>query len=146
MDRRTLRSTARWKADCKRMPTGPSTPRFFGDSCPVVALSSFLTPERLPYQEAIQQDFCPAQVGDSFGPTWVMPRGRALPVVAPLGWLTPKGHTSIVCPWSLRFNERVQFPLSPSPCTPLRKGTQGRITDLWLCLFPSPYSLLVHQI
>lgn len=33
-------------------------------------LSSFLTPERLPYQEAVQQDFRPAQVGDSFGPTW----------------------------------------------------------------------------
>ncbi|XP_007525848.2 alpha-mannosidase 2C1 isoform X1 [Erinaceus europaeus] len=44
--------------------------RLFGDSCPVAALSSFLTPERLPYQEAIQQDFRPAQVGDSFGPTW----------------------------------------------------------------------------
>ncbi|XP_062946438.1 alpha-mannosidase 2C1 isoform X2 [Cynocephalus volans] len=44
--------------------------RLFGDSCPVTALSSFLTPERLPYQEAVQQDFSPAQVGDSFGPTW----------------------------------------------------------------------------
>ncbi|XP_037689297.1 alpha-mannosidase 2C1 isoform X15 [Choloepus didactylus] len=44
--------------------------RLFGDSCPVDALSSFLTPERLPYEEAIQQNFSPAQVGDSFGPTW----------------------------------------------------------------------------
>ncbi|KAK2508946.1 LOW QUALITY PROTEIN: hypothetical protein MC885_008404 [Smutsia gigantea] len=44
--------------------------RLFGDSCPVAALSSFLTPERLPYQEAVQQDFRPAHVGDSFGPTW----------------------------------------------------------------------------
>ncbi|XP_036074006.1 alpha-mannosidase 2C1 isoform X5 [Rousettus aegyptiacus] len=44
--------------------------RLFGESCPVAALSSFLTPERLPYQEAVQQDFRPAQVGDSFGPTW----------------------------------------------------------------------------
>ncbi|KAF6351738.1 mannosidase alpha class 2C member 1 [Rhinolophus ferrumequinum] len=44
--------------------------RLFGNSCPVSALSSFLTPERLPYQEAVQQDFRPAQVGDSFGPTW----------------------------------------------------------------------------
>ncbi|XP_014636427.1 PREDICTED: alpha-mannosidase 2C1 isoform X5 [Ceratotherium simum simum] len=44
--------------------------RLFGDSCPLAALSSFLTPERLPYQEAVQQDFRPAQVGDSFGPTW----------------------------------------------------------------------------
>ncbi|XP_004056597.4 alpha-mannosidase 2C1 isoform X10 [Gorilla gorilla gorilla] len=44
--------------------------RLFGASCPVAVLSSFLTPERLPYQEAVQQDFRPAQVGDSFGPTW----------------------------------------------------------------------------
>ncbi|XP_055274091.1 alpha-mannosidase 2C1 isoform X1 [Moschus berezovskii] len=44
--------------------------RLFGDSCPVAELSCFLTPERLPYQEAVQQDFRPAQVGDSFGPTW----------------------------------------------------------------------------
>ncbi|XP_004688047.1 PREDICTED: alpha-mannosidase 2C1 isoform X4 [Condylura cristata] len=44
--------------------------RLFGDSCPVTALSSFLTPERLRYQEAVQQHFRPAQVGDSFGPTW----------------------------------------------------------------------------
>ena len=41
-------------------------------------LSSFLTPERLPYEEAVQQDFRPAQVGDSFGPTWVtLQRGRS---------------------------------------------------------------------
>lgn len=51
----------------------PLPPRLFGDSCPVAALSSFLTPERLPYQEAVQQDFRPAHVGDSFGPTWVTP-------------------------------------------------------------------------
>uniref|UniRef100_A0A8D2DK25 Alpha-mannosidase 2C1 n=1 Tax=Sciurus vulgaris TaxID=55149 RepID=A0A8D2DK25_SCIVU len=44
--------------------------RLFGDSCPVASLSSFLTPERLAYQEAVQQDFSPAQVGHSFGPTW----------------------------------------------------------------------------
>ncbi|XP_053451961.1 alpha-mannosidase 2C1 isoform X1 [Nycticebus coucang] len=44
--------------------------RLFGETCPVAALSSFLTPERLSYQEAIQQNFSPAQIGDSFGPTW----------------------------------------------------------------------------
>uniref|UniRef100_A0A8C9LSX5 Alpha-mannosidase 2C1 n=1 Tax=Piliocolobus tephrosceles TaxID=591936 RepID=A0A8C9LSX5_9PRIM len=44
--------------------------RLFGASCPVAALSSFLTPDRLPYQEAVQRDFRPAQVGCSFGPTW----------------------------------------------------------------------------
>uniref|UniRef100_E9PZ88 Alpha-mannosidase 2C1 n=1 Tax=Mus musculus TaxID=10090 RepID=E9PZ88_MOUSE len=43
--------------------------RLFGDSCSVT-LSSFLTPERLPYEKAVQQNFSPAQVGDSFGPTW----------------------------------------------------------------------------
>lgn len=54
----------------------PLPPRLFGDSCPVASLSSFLTPERLAYQEAVQQDFSPAQVGDSFGPTCVMPSLR----------------------------------------------------------------------
>uniref|UniRef100_A0A2K6RM18 Alpha-mannosidase 2C1 n=1 Tax=Rhinopithecus roxellana TaxID=61622 RepID=A0A2K6RM18_RHIRO len=44
--------------------------RLFGASCPVAALSSFLTPDRLPYEEAVQRDFRPAQVGCSFGPTW----------------------------------------------------------------------------
>uniref|UniRef100_A0A8C9PYQ0 alpha-mannosidase n=1 Tax=Spermophilus dauricus TaxID=99837 RepID=A0A8C9PYQ0_SPEDA len=44
--------------------------RLFGDSCPVASLSRFLTPERLAYQEAVQQDFSPAHVGDTFGPTW----------------------------------------------------------------------------
>ncbi|XP_073852506.1 alpha-mannosidase 2C1 isoform X5 [Macaca fascicularis] len=44
--------------------------RLFGATCPVAALSSFLTPDRLPYQEAVQRDFRPAQVGCSFGPTW----------------------------------------------------------------------------
>lgn len=38
-----------------------------------MTLSSFLTPERLPYEKAVQQNFSPAQVGDSFGPTWVTP-------------------------------------------------------------------------
>lgn len=79
------------------------SPRLFGESCPVAALSSFLTPERLPYQEAVQQDFRPAQVGDSFGPTWVTnaqwvggasgPKGSPTP-----GWLISKGHIYIVRP------------------------------------------------
>lgn len=42
--------------------------RLFGESCPVAALSSFLTPERLPYQEAVQQDFRPAQMVDLLVP------------------------------------------------------------------------------
>ncbi|KAM7337898.1 hypothetical protein ACRRTK_004017 [Alexandromys fortis] len=42
--------------------------QLFGDRCPVT-LSSFLTPGRLPYEEAVPRDFSPAQVGDSFGPT-----------------------------------------------------------------------------
>ncbi|XP_006888438.1 PREDICTED: alpha-mannosidase 2C1 [Elephantulus edwardii] len=44
--------------------------RLVRDSCPVAALSSFLTPERLPYQRAVEQNFLPAQIGDCFGPTW----------------------------------------------------------------------------
>lgn len=57
--------------------------RLFGDRCPVAALSSFLTPDRLPYREAIRQDFRPARVGDRFGPTWVTP-----------------GHPGSLCRWT----------------------------------------------
>ncbi|XP_061205988.1 alpha-mannosidase 2C1 [Neopsephotus bourkii] len=44
--------------------------RLFGDRCPPVSLSCFQTPRRIPYDEAVKQEFRPAQVGDSFGPTW----------------------------------------------------------------------------
>lgn len=125
----------------------PLPPRLFGDSCPVAALSSFLTPERLPYQEAVQQDFRPAHVGDSFGPTWVTPEqggtgGRKGGVPS---WLadflgpphlhcqtsaldslwrqggTSAGSSSLVsqCSWgSFHF-------ILPVPGHPLREGTLG---------------------
>uniref|UniRef100_A0A7M4EJF9 alpha-mannosidase n=1 Tax=Crocodylus porosus TaxID=8502 RepID=A0A7M4EJF9_CROPO len=44
--------------------------RLFGDTCPLVSLSCFQTPQRIPYDEAVQQEFRPAAVGDAFGPTW----------------------------------------------------------------------------
>uniref|UniRef100_A0A8C9NH97 alpha-mannosidase n=1 Tax=Serinus canaria TaxID=9135 RepID=A0A8C9NH97_SERCA len=44
--------------------------RLFGDRCPPVSLSCFQTPRRIPYEEAVAQEFGPAQVGESFGPTW----------------------------------------------------------------------------
>uniref|UniRef100_A0A8B9NKM3 Alpha-mannosidase 2C1 n=1 Tax=Accipiter nisus TaxID=211598 RepID=A0A8B9NKM3_9AVES len=44
--------------------------RLFGDRCPPVSLSFFQTPRRIPYDEAVGQEFRPAKVGDSFGPTW----------------------------------------------------------------------------
>ncbi|XP_075361796.1 alpha-mannosidase 2C1 isoform X1 [Mycteria americana] len=44
--------------------------RLFGDRCPPVSLSCFQTPRRILYDEAIGQEFRPAKVGDSFGPTW----------------------------------------------------------------------------
>ncbi|KAM6257615.1 alpha-mannosidase 2C1 isoform 2-T2 [Porphyrio hochstetteri] len=44
--------------------------RLFGDSCPPALLSCFQTPQRIQYDEAIRQEFQPAKVGDSFGPTW----------------------------------------------------------------------------
>ncbi|XP_074694175.1 alpha-mannosidase 2C1 isoform X2 [Strix aluco] len=44
--------------------------RLFGDRCPPVSLSCFQTPRRIPYDEAVGQEFRPAKVGDSFGPTW----------------------------------------------------------------------------
>ncbi|XP_049668352.1 alpha-mannosidase 2C1 isoform X2 [Accipiter gentilis] len=44
--------------------------RLFGDRCPPVSLSFFQTPRRILYDEAVGQEFRPAKVGDSFGPTW----------------------------------------------------------------------------
>uniref|UniRef100_A0A8C3V7X5 alpha-mannosidase n=1 Tax=Catharus ustulatus TaxID=91951 RepID=A0A8C3V7X5_CATUS len=44
--------------------------RLFGDRCPLASLSYFQTPRRIPYEEAVVQEFGPAQVGQSFGPTW----------------------------------------------------------------------------
>ncbi|XP_074901725.1 alpha-mannosidase 2C1 isoform X2 [Buteo buteo] len=44
--------------------------RLFGDCCPLASLSFFQTPRRIPYDEAVGQEFRPAKVGDSFGPTW----------------------------------------------------------------------------
>uniref|UniRef100_A0A4W3H218 Uncharacterized protein n=3 Tax=Callorhinchus milii TaxID=7868 RepID=A0A4W3H218_CALMI len=43
--------------------------RLFGARCPVDSLSYFLTPSRIPYEEAVKRDFKAAKVGDSFGPT-----------------------------------------------------------------------------
>ena len=43
--------------------------RLFGDRCPPASLSCFQTSRRIPYDEAIGQEFRPAKVGDSFGPT-----------------------------------------------------------------------------
>uniref|UniRef100_A0A8C0WSN5 Alpha-mannosidase 2C1 n=1 Tax=Castor canadensis TaxID=51338 RepID=A0A8C0WSN5_CASCN len=65
--------------------------RLFGDSCPVAALSSFLTPERLPYQEAVQRDYSPAQVGDSFGPTWWTCWFR-VELIIPEAWVGQEVH------------------------------------------------------
>ncbi|KAL2093236.1 hypothetical protein ACEWY4_010548 [Coilia grayii] len=44
--------------------------RLYGDTCPLQSLSSFLTPKRIPFSEAVTQTFQPYTVGDSFGPTW----------------------------------------------------------------------------
>ncbi|XP_051484224.1 alpha-mannosidase 2C1 isoform X5 [Apus apus] len=44
--------------------------RLFGARCPPAALSCFQTPRRIPYPEAVGQEFRPARVGDAFGPTW----------------------------------------------------------------------------
>ena len=43
--------------------------RLFGDHCPPASLSCFQMPQRIPYHEAVGQEFRPAEVGDSFGPT-----------------------------------------------------------------------------
>ncbi|CAO2634919.1 Alpha-mannosidase 2C1 [Lemmus lemmus] len=64
--------------------------RLFGNRCPVI-LSSFLTSERLFYEEAVQQDFSPAQVGDSFGPTWWTCWFR-VELVIPEAWVGQEVH------------------------------------------------------
>ncbi|XP_053128304.1 alpha-mannosidase 2C1 [Hemicordylus capensis] len=44
--------------------------RLFGYICPVTSLSCFKTPQRIPYDEAIRQEFTPIKVGDCCGSTW----------------------------------------------------------------------------
>ncbi|XP_072290923.1 alpha-mannosidase 2C1 [Eucyclogobius newberryi] len=44
--------------------------RLHGESCPVEKLESFLSPKRIPFTEAIKQNFAPHKAGESFGPTW----------------------------------------------------------------------------
>ncbi|XP_069758353.1 alpha-mannosidase 2C1 [Narcine bancroftii] len=44
--------------------------RLFGASCPLEALSYFMTKSRIPYEKAVKGNFTAAKVGDSFGPTW----------------------------------------------------------------------------
>uniref|UniRef100_H0VHR3 Alpha-mannosidase 2C1 n=1 Tax=Cavia porcellus TaxID=10141 RepID=H0VHR3_CAVPO len=65
--------------------------RLFGQRHPVAALSSFLTPERLRYQDAVQQDFRPAQVGDRFGPTWWTCWFR-VELIIPEAWIGQEIH------------------------------------------------------
>ncbi|KAH1183665.1 alpha-mannosidase 2C1 isoform X1 [Mauremys mutica] len=60
----------------EKLLSGPGFPecnlrgRLFGDTCPLVSLSCFQTPQRIPHDEAVRQEFKPVKVGDSFGPTW----------------------------------------------------------------------------
>uniref|UniRef100_A0A8C2VKB0 Alpha-mannosidase 2C1 n=1 Tax=Chinchilla lanigera TaxID=34839 RepID=A0A8C2VKB0_CHILA len=65
--------------------------RLFGDRRPVAALASFLTPERLSYEDAVQQDFRPAQVGDCFGPTWWTCWFR-VELIIPEAWVGQEVH------------------------------------------------------
>ncbi|KAF4081342.1 hypothetical protein AMELA_G00160170 [Ameiurus melas] len=44
--------------------------RLYGDTCPLESLSVFQTAKRIPFSEAVQQNFEPCKVGDAFGPTW----------------------------------------------------------------------------
>jgi len=43
--------------------------RLFGDTHPLESITAFLSEKRIPYSEAIQQNFQPCNVGDAFGPT-----------------------------------------------------------------------------
>uniref|UniRef100_A0A8C7GH45 alpha-mannosidase n=1 Tax=Oncorhynchus kisutch TaxID=8019 RepID=A0A8C7GH45_ONCKI len=44
--------------------------RLYGDACPLESISSSLSRQRIPFLEAVKQNFEPYQVGDTFGPTW----------------------------------------------------------------------------
>ncbi|XP_045063760.1 alpha-mannosidase 2C1 isoform X2 [Coregonus clupeaformis] len=44
--------------------------RLYGDTCPLESLSSSLSQKRIPFPQAVKQNFEPYQVGDTFGPTW----------------------------------------------------------------------------
>ncbi|XP_056138138.1 alpha-mannosidase 2C1 [Lampris incognitus] len=44
--------------------------RLYGDSCPLESIASHLSAERIPFAEAVEQDFSPYSPGDTFGPTW----------------------------------------------------------------------------
>uniref|UniRef100_A0AAZ3SIF2 Glycoside hydrolase family 38 central domain-containing protein n=1 Tax=Oncorhynchus tshawytscha TaxID=74940 RepID=A0AAZ3SIF2_ONCTS len=44
--------------------------RLYGDACPLESISSSLSQQRIPFLEAVKQNFEPYQVGDTFGPTW----------------------------------------------------------------------------
>lgn len=43
--------------------------RLFGDTHPLESITVFLSEKRIPYSEAVQQNFQPCKVGDAFGPT-----------------------------------------------------------------------------
>ncbi|XP_053320714.1 alpha-mannosidase 2C1 [Spea bombifrons] len=44
--------------------------KLFGATCPLDSISYYLTQKRIPYEQAIKQEFQPAQIGKIFGPTW----------------------------------------------------------------------------
>ncbi|KAF7224392.1 alpha-mannosidase 2C1 [Nothobranchius furzeri] len=44
--------------------------RLYGESCPLETIDSFLSPNRITFSEASQQNFDPYHIGDTFGPTW----------------------------------------------------------------------------
>ncbi|XP_074862404.1 alpha-mannosidase 2C1 isoform X2 [Carettochelys insculpta] len=63
----------------------------FGASCPLVSLSCFSTPRRIPYDEAVRQEFRPVKVGESFGPTWWTCWFKA-ELSIPRGWAGKEVH------------------------------------------------------
>ncbi|KAM4618384.1 alpha-mannosidase 2C1 [Polymixia lowei] len=44
--------------------------RLFGDSYPLESINSSLSSKRIPFTDAVQQNFVPYKVGETFGPTW----------------------------------------------------------------------------
>uniref|UniRef100_A0A674HM19 Uncharacterized protein n=1 Tax=Taeniopygia guttata TaxID=59729 RepID=A0A674HM19_TAEGU len=64
---RTLPGPSRGSSGARPALCGSERPR--GSPCCRLHLSSSQTPRRIPYEEAVVQEFGPAQVGESVGPT-----------------------------------------------------------------------------
>ncbi|NP_001090678.1 alpha-mannosidase 2C1 [Xenopus tropicalis] len=70
--------------------------KLFGATCPLDSISYFLTEQRISYEEAVKREFQPAQIGQTFGPTWWTCWFK-VHVSIPKEWLGEEVHLRWVC-------------------------------------------------